>query len=193
MILQSKTKVTEHSYEVPNVTLKTTDTAWTGKFFNLLSVFCLWAGILVYLVKVQTYNDVGLLCLLMDHLQEVNMANVCEGFLVKATQAHTLQKWFLPNVWNTILITLHIKDTEEVECPGHIDNSVSRLRLCSWGKLDDLLGRLEELRHSCPWTVPFRTLEHNKRQSIYFTRKYLLKTRWCPTLVRCSTANTPSY
>ena len=59
-------------------------------------------------------------------------------------------------------LLLEDKDTEEVERPGHIDDGVSRLRLRSRGKLDDLLGRLEELRHSRPWTVGFRTLEHKK-------------------------------
>lgn len=37
-----------------------------------------------YLVKVQTYDDVGPLRLLIYHFQEVNMADVCGGFAVKA-------------------------------------------------------------------------------------------------------------
>lgn len=37
-----------------------------------------------YLVKVQTNDDVGPLRLLIHHFQEVNMADVCGGFAVKA-------------------------------------------------------------------------------------------------------------
>lgn len=58
--------------------------------------------------------------------------------------------------------TLNV-DTEEIKCSSHIDDGVSRLRLCPRGKLDDLLGGLEELRHSRPWTRGSRTLEHKKR------------------------------
>lgn len=53
-------------------------------------------------------------------------------------------------------------DTEEVERSGDVDDSVSRLWLRSGGKLDDLLGRLEELRHSSPWAGGFGALKCNK-------------------------------
>lgn len=55
-------------------------------------------------------------------------------------------------------------DTEEVEGSSHIDDGVPRLRLCPRSKLDDLLGCLEELRHSCPRAVRPRTLECVKRR-----------------------------
>lgn len=38
-----------------------------------------------YLVEVQAHDDVGPLCLLVDHFQEVDMTDVCEEFTVKAT------------------------------------------------------------------------------------------------------------
>lgn len=50
-------------------------------------------------------------------------------------------------------------DTEEVKRSSHIDDGVPRLRLCPRSKLDDLLGCLEEPRHSRPRTVRPRTLE----------------------------------
>lgn len=53
-------------------------------------------------------------------------------------------------------------DTEEIKRSSHIDDGVPRLRLCPRSKLDDLLGSLEELRHSRPRTVHPRTLEHEK-------------------------------
>lgn len=53
-------------------------------------------------------------------------------------------------------------DTEEIERSSHIDDGVSGLRLRPRGKLDDLLGGLEELRHSRPRATGPRTLEHKK-------------------------------
>lgn len=48
-----------------------------------------------YLVKVQTYDDVGPLRLLIHHFQEVNMADVCRGIAVKAkTKPKTTAKQF---------------------------------------------------------------------------------------------------
>lgn len=55
---------------------------------------CVLVCNLVYLVKVQTYNDVGPLCLLINHLQEVNMADVCQEFVVKATTTYTVDMLF---------------------------------------------------------------------------------------------------
>lgn len=55
-------------------------------------------------------------------------------------------------------------DTEEIKRPSHIDDGVPRLRLRPRSKLDDLLGSLEELRHSRPRTVHPRTLEREKRR-----------------------------
>lgn len=56
-------------------------------------------------------------------------------------------------------------DTEEIKRSSHIDDGVPRLRLCPRSKLDDLLGSLEELRHSRPRTVHPRTLEDVKRRN----------------------------
>lgn len=50
-------------------------------------------------------------------------------------------------------------DTEEVKGSSHVDDGVPRLRLCPRSELDDLLGCLEELRHSRPRTVRPSTLE----------------------------------
>jgi len=59
------------------------------------------------------------------------MANVCEEFVVKATTTTTATTACTTD--NTIItpfwLFLHNEDTEEVKCPGHIDDGVSGLRL----------------------------------------------------------------
>lgn len=50
------------------------------------------------------------------------------------------------------------KDTEEIERSGYVNDGVSGLWLFTRRKLDDLLRRLEELRHASPGAVAFRTL-----------------------------------
>lgn len=61
----------------------------------------------------------------------------------------------------TWCLSLYV-DTEEIKRPSHVDDGVPGLWLCPRSKLDDLLGSLEELRHSRPWTAGSRTLEHKK-------------------------------
>lgn len=51
------------------------------------------------------------------------------------------------------------KDTEQVKGSSHVDDGVSRLWLLPRCKLDDLLGRLQELRHSSPGAVTLGALK----------------------------------
>lgn len=59
------------------------------------------------------------------------------------------------------------EDTEQVEGSSHIDDGVSGLRLLSRGKLDDLLGRLQELTDSGPGTEASRSLKAERAKSSF--------------------------
>lgn len=114
-----------------------------------------------YLIKVQTYNDVGPLCLLIDHFQEVNMTDVwgVQGQGGNDIQNRSTRCKQSPQINTAPFSSV---DTEKIKGSSYVDDGVSRLRLRPRGKLDDLLGCLQELRHSRPRTTGSRTLAHKK-------------------------------
>lgn len=89
----------------------------------------------------QTDDDVGLLRLLVHHLQEVDVADVCgeskvKDLTVTCVRCKPREKTRLAPA---------AQDTEEVKGAGDVDDGVSGLRLLPRGELDDFLGCLEEL------------------------------------------------
>lgn len=114
-----------------------------------------------HLIKVQSHYNVWLYCELMHCLQEVHMTNVWQDssqggqstppvVITETTHMGRNACIFFFIVKKTEVL---LKDTKEVKGSCHIDDSVSRLGLLAWGKLDDLLWSLQELRNPRPGTV----------------------------------------